>query len=169
MLAETAANVLRCRVVNMLPREDRPFTEWDEVVQPVDEPARYGLSPFSIYGRTTFKVLHRAAGYLQISMGNHKVLMLPRNRADSDIVVYHFNVRSRQQFVEKMINGGRELENNPSKHGGRHWRYFYDLYKAGKLEKEYDRVVGTLVADTLRAEHYLLPDPRLKHFFAQMR
>jgi hypothetical protein len=26
-----------------------------------------------------------------------------------------------------------------------------------------------LVADTLRAEHYLLPDPRLKHFFAQMR
>ena len=45
LLAETAANVLRCRVVNMLPREDRPFTEWDEVVQPVDEPARYGLSP----------------------------------------------------------------------------------------------------------------------------
>ena len=68
-----------------------------------------------------------------------------------------------------MINGGRELENNPSKHGGRHWRYFYDLHKAGKLEEEYDRVVGTSVADTLRTAHFIVPDSRLKHFFAQMR
>ena len=169
LLATTSANVLRCRVANMLPREDRPFTEWDEVVQPIDFPDRYGLSPFSIYGRTTFKVLHRTAGYLQISMGNHKVLMLPRKQEDSDIVIYHFNVRSRKQFVEKMINGGRELENNPSKHGGRHWRYFYDLHKAGKLEEEYDRVVGTSVADTLRTAHFIVSDSRLKHFFAQMR
>ena len=48
--------------------------------------------------------------YLQISMGNHKVTMFPQNSADSHIHVYHYNIRGKQQFMEKMINGGKQLE-----------------------------------------------------------
>ena len=41
-----------------------------------------------------------------------------------------------------MINGGKQLEHNPSKHIGRHWRHFYAHYKAGTLTHEYKRVIG---------------------------
>lgn len=69
--------------------------------------------------------------------------MFPKRSGKSDIRIYHYNIRGRQQFLEKMINGGKQLEQNPSKHGGRHWRYFYGLYKEGKLNEEYDRVIGS--------------------------
>ena len=41
------------------------------------------------------------------------------------------------------------------KHGGRHWRYFYELYKQGKLEQEYERVVGLNAYDQLRKDGYI--------------
>lgn len=47
------------------------------------------------------KVIHRSAGYLQISMGNHKVTMLPQLSTDSGIRIYHYNIRGKQQFLER--------------------------------------------------------------------
>lgn len=41
-----------------------------------------------------------------------------------------------------MINGGKQLEHNPSKHIGRHWRHFYAHNKAGTLTHEYKRFIG---------------------------
>ena len=43
------------------------------------------------------------------------------------------------------------------KHGGRHWRYFYDLYKQGKLEAEYERVIGLNSYDKLCRDGYIKP------------
>ena len=79
-------------------------------MKPVDEPERYDLSTYSIFERQNKKVIHRSAGYLQISMGNHKVAMLPQLSTDSSIRIYHYNIRGKQQFLEKMINGGKQLE-----------------------------------------------------------
>lgn len=47
--------------------------------------------------------MHRTRGYIQISMGNHKVAMFPKRSGKSDIRIYHYNIRGRQQFLEKMI------------------------------------------------------------------
>ena len=52
------------------------------------------------------------------------------------------------------------------RHGGRHWRYFYKLYKEGKLEEEYDRVIGTQVFDRLRADGYIYDDSTIADFFS---
>ena len=167
-LCHTRANVLRCRVVNMLPVESIPFTQWHEVVHHIPTPENYNLSPYSIYGREMHKVLHRTAGYVQIAMGNHKVFMLPRFLRPANITVYHFNVRSRKQFVEKMINGGKELEHHTSSHGGRHWRYFYSLYRSGQLEQEYDRVVGLSSQNQLRHDGFITKDTHMSDFFAHL-
>jgi hypothetical protein len=122
----------------------------------VPDYAPYDLSPYAIYERRNKKVAHRTDGYIQISMGNHKVAMLPRHTIWSkDIVIYHFTIRGRQQFIDKMVQGGRELEKHEGKHGGRHWRYFYELYKQGKLEQEYERVVGLNSYDRLRQDGYI--------------
>ena len=167
-LSGVRANVLRCEVRNMLPEEGQKWTAWRRSVRMVPNPEVYGLSRFSIYGRNVGKVLHRSAGYLQINMGNHKVKMFPYKKDDSPIVIYHFHVRSRQQFMQKMINGGRQLEQHKGKHGGRHWRYFYSLYKESEeaLSAEYDRVVGYCALDQLVRDGYVVPDCPLPDLFA---
>lgn len=165
-LEQAAGNVLSCEVRNVYPEEGLPWTAWRHTVRPVPAGADYDLSRYSLYGRQTNKVCHRTDGYLQISMGNHKVTMLPRRVSHCGIVVYHYNVRSRRQFTEKMINGGRQLEQRKSRHGGRHWRYFYDLYKRGLLEAEYDRVTGRSCHEALRRGGCIVPDAGLEALWA---
>ena len=46
-----------------------------------------------------------------------------------------------------------------------HWRYFYGLYKEGKLNEEYDRVIGSRVFDRLQADGYIHEDHTMADFF----
>lgn len=152
----THANTLRCPWQNMFPEDDKSYLEWKQYVRPVPDFSLYDLSPYAIYAKQNKKVAHRTAGYIQISMGNHKVAMFPhRVEWSQDIVIYHFTIRGRKQFVDKMVQGGKELEQNPSKHGGRHWRYYYQLYKENKLDHEYDRVIGLNSYERLKADGYI--------------
>ena len=157
-LTEVHANVLQCAILNVLPEAGIPWTEWKHTVRGVPDLEGYDLSIYSIFNRQTQKVMHRTDGYLQISMGNHKVKMLPQFTDRGDITIYHYNIRSKEQFMHKMVNGGRQLEQRKQKHGGRHWRYFYSLYKQGLLEAEYDRVVGRKVLPRLVEEGYVVAD-----------
>ncbi len=168
-LSETRANVLMCDMRTMYPDESKPFYLWDSVVRTIPDVAVYDLSLYSLFGRQNRKVIHRACGYLQISMGNHKVTMLPRYTKASDISVYHYSIRGRRQFIEKMVNGGKQLEQHKGRHGGRHWRYFYRLYKEGKLNEEYDRVVGSAVVEDLREHQYIYKDAAIPDFFKKMK
>lgn len=168
-ISTTHANVLRCNVRNVYPEESLPWTKWNKTVRAVPAEADFDLSPYSIFTHQTHKVMHRTAGYLQISMGNHKVKMLPRRTASSSIIVYHYNIRDKAQFLAKMINGGKQLEQRKSKHGGRHWRYFYDLYKQGLLEAEYARVVGANIQADLTREGYIVQDNPLPECFKKLQ
>ncbi len=158
MLAKTRANILLCQVHNVYPQENIPWTAWDKTVRSVKNTQDFGLSPYSIFAPQGAKVMHRAYGYLQISMGNHKVKMLPMLKKTCPLVIMHYNVRNKKHFMEKMINGGRQLEQRKSKHGGRHWRYFYALYKEGKLEEEYKRVIGEELFQELAESGHICND-----------
>lgn len=164
----TRANVLACEMRSVYPEDGREWTEWTRTVRYVADYEAYGLSLYSIFERQNKKVAHRAAGYLQISMGNHKVKMLPQHELKSHIVVYHYNVRGREQFMAKMINGGKQLEQHKGRHGGRHWRYFYALYKEGRLEEEYNRVIGLSSLGKLTRDGYVFNDNPLPALFKEM-
>lgn len=168
-VSQTHANVLACEMRSVYPEAGKPWTAWGRTVRYVDDYEAYGLSRYSIFERQNKKVMHRAAGYLQISMGNHKVTMLPQREVRSDIIVYHYNVRGRSQFVAKMVNGGRQLEQHKGRHGGRHWRYFYSLYKTGRLDAEYDRVIGSAQIDRLTADGFARTDNPLPAIFDTLR
>ncbi len=167
-LITTKANVLVCELQNVYPEEGKPFWQWSHTVKAVKNPDAYQLSPYSIFTPNRHKVIHRAAGYLQISMGNHKVMMLPRRKVKSSIYIYHYCVRGKQAFLKKMINGGQQLEQGQQKHGGRHWRYFYQLYKEGQLEQEYDRVIGSASFEQLRNEGFIYEDKTIPDYFKQL-
>lgn len=168
-LEQTCANVLVCEMKCVYPEEHKPFWEWDQTVEVVNNPLFYDLSRYSLFARQNKKVIHRAAGYLQISMGNHKVVMFPKRKAVSNICIYHYNIRGKHSFFNKMINGGKQLEQNPSKHGGRHWRYFYQLYKEGLLEVEYDRVVGKNSYERLKQDGFIRKDRTIPELFARLK
>ena len=164
----TKGNVLNCKVTSVYPEEDKPFWQWEHMVGYVPNPEEYDLSVFSIFERQNWKVIHRTKGYVQISMGNHKVSMFPKWSQNSDIRVYHYNVRGRQAFIEKMVNGGKQLEQRKQKHGGRHWRYFYELHKEDKLHEEYDRVIGTGTFDRLYDDGHIHVDSTISEYFSKV-
>lgn len=164
-LGKSRANVLACEVRSMYPEEGKPFWQWCKAVKPVADPEAYDLSPYSLFERQNRKVIHRADGYLQISMGNHKVKMLPQCTRRSAIRVYHYNVRGRRPFIGKMVNGGKQLEEHKGRHGGRHWRYFYRLYKEGRLEAEYDRVIGKAHYEELCEKGFIYEDGTIRNVF----
>ena len=91
--------------------------------------------------------------------------MLPQRERRSNIVVYHYNVRGREQFMAKMINGGKQLEQHKGRHGGRHWRYFYALYKEGRLEEEYNRVIGLSALERLTRDGFVCEDNPMPEVF----
>ncbi len=164
-LSNTRCNVLECEMRSMYPDEDRPFYMWDRAVKTVTDNDKYELSQYSLFERQNKKVIHRTKGYVQISMGNHKVKILPQYSTKSDIRVYHYNIRGRRPFIEKMINGGKQLEQHKGRHGGRHWRYFYRLYKENRLDEEYDRVIGSKHYDRLLNDGYIYPDTTICDYF----
>lgn len=171
-LTTTHANVLVVHPRCVLPEEGMPFYQWTQAVNAVPEERmeEFDLSPYSIFSKQRQKVMHRADGYIQIAMGNHKVVMLPRRKAECNLAIYHYTTRDRAGFLEKMINGGAQLANNPSKHGGRHWRYFYNLYLEGKLEAEYERVVGGGERRLpLERAGFVETDTTIKDFFENMK
>lgn len=167
-LVSSRANVLTCEMKCVYPEEGKPFWQWGQTVEVVNDLERYNLSRYSLFARQNKKVIHRTAGYIQISMGNHKVTMFPKKVAKSNIRIYHYNIRGKKPFLEKMINGGKQLEQNPKKHGGRHWRYFYQLYKEGLLEAEYDKVIGATSFDQLKQDGFIRTDTTIPEWFGRL-
>lgn len=167
-LVSSRANVLTCEMKCVYPEEGKPFWQWGQTVEVVNDLERYNLSRYSLFARQNKKVIHRTAGYIQISMGNHKVTMFPKKVAKSNIRIYHYNIRGKKPFLEKMINGGKQLEQNPKKHGGRHWRYFYKLYKEGLLEAEYDKVIGATSFDQLKQDGFIRTDTTIPEWFGRL-
>lgn len=167
-LGRVKANALVCQVVNVYPEKGKDWWQWNKVVVGIKDYEKYNLSRYSIFSPPFQKVLHRTVGYIQISMGNHKVAMFPKLLAKGNIRIYHYNVQHKEQFLKKMINGGKQLEQHKGKHGGRHWRYFYNLYKEGKLEAEYERVIGTSCYDELVAKGFILTDASVASFFNEI-
>lgn len=164
-LSQCGKRIMRCTAHCMMPEEGKPLSEWITRVEPIAEPARYDLSPYSIFQPQRGKVAHRAAGYLHIAMGNHKVAMLPRTIAQGPIRIYHYSVGIRQAFINKMVQGGREMETHPNQNHARHWRYFYELWKQGRLDEEYDRVIGLNHREQLLADGLLVEDTTVRDYF----
>lgn len=169
-LAASDANVLKCHSRVMFPEEGKPVWMWSRAIRPFTDPSvsgGYELSRYSLFVPQRDKVIHRATSYLQIATGNHKVLMLPRKEKRSAVCIYHYPVKGKEHFLRKMINGGRQLEQNPHKHIGQHWRYFYQMYKAGRLEEEYERITGGAQYEQLCRDGYIYSDTTVPDYFRQ--
>lgn len=92
------------------------------------------------------KVFYRAHRHMpHVDMGNHVLVDRKRyvTRASKDISVYHFPIRSYEQFQRKVVEGGSAIISNPnlSPGFGWHWRRWYQSYLDGQLKNEYQLLV----------------------------
>ena len=143
-ISDTHSNILSCPLFNVIPENDKSINEWNKVIKTkIDNIEKFELSEYSIFGKLFNKEMHRAKGYIRISVGNHHVEMFPKKiDYNPGIIIYHYPVRGYEHFEKKVRQGGESLEKNPSKNIGTHWRALYDIYKEGNLEKEYKKIVG---------------------------
>lgn len=117
-------------------------------IDPIDGNDDLFEIPKSISGMVSgiFKCMHTTKGYKKSMMGNHQVKMDRFHKKATttlDMVIFHFCVRSYKRYETKVITAFKAFENNPRFSDGLvggHIRPQYEIYKAGKLREEYDRL-----------------------------
>lgn len=122
------ANVFRAYWVNMLPVEGRPWRRFDRV------------GDLLAYNGRVSKLLCATSGFHGIYQGNHDVRMIPKIEADSvNVKLYHYPIRTYQQFEKKVVNAGRAYQRNPAAAPtwGFHLRAWYAAYEEGRLGEVY--------------------------------
>lgn len=168
--SNNTANIVVCPLKCVVPCERTKNWQWEYVVEkPLDIPEKYGLSKYSIFCRQISKVAHRTQGYKRIYPGNHWVDMeIEKVTKKSNIAIYHYTIRGYQYYLNKVINGGKALENNPNQSFGQHWRYLYRLYLDGKLPEEYERIIGANCFERLLKEGIIEKDRTLCDFMQEL-
>ncbi len=171
-LARSRAGKIHCPSYMMLPAANGEFwTATDCVRQAV--PKKFGFKSYNVlFTKPTSKVIHRTQGYRIITPGNHGVEMSDETRERSKTIrLYHYSIRSKEQFIRKMLQSGAALEANkgsPEKEGS-HWRYFYRGHKAGAidLDQEFHQVIGTDQITELRRAGCVITDTTMKQAFLE--
>lgn len=173
-LACSRASKIHCPSYNMLPPENGEFWTATDCVQR-GAPKNFQLDGFNLlFHKPTHKVIHRTQGYRRISIGNHGVEMADNiSERSRTIWLYHYNIRSREQFKRKMLQGGAAIEANTgsSEKQGSHWRYFYRGYQTGQIDfdQEFDKVTGRHQLAELRRVGCVVTDPTMKNIFLRQR
>jgi hypothetical protein len=107
--------------------------------------------PLNVKGhyQNNWKCFHTAKGYKLIAGGNHDIKMkfgYKKYFATLDVFVFHFWVRSYEQYEKKVLNTFEAIEKGVrdgvhSLDFGSHIRNHYKLYQEGKLRDTYRTMV----------------------------
>ncbi len=118
------------------------------------------------------KVCHRGVSDVKTGPGNHTVAGpgLDDRHEGSPILVFHFPMRTYEQFERRIVDGAEAYLRTPNiaPNVGRGRRTLYGAYRAGLLRNHWDRYVMTEsdVASGV-ASGSLIIDTRLARYFAR--
>lgn len=111
------------------------------------------------------KVMHRAHPDAVVIQGNHSVEGFAIQAVDArDLEIFHFPMRTFEQFERKIRNGGAAYERNQALdiNFGTGWRFLYRLARAGRLQDYFDaNAVSSATVDAALESGALVRDSRL--------
>jgi len=119
------------------------------------------------------KLAHKGFLDVEVGQGNHDIYNVGEQRVLSQgLEILHFPVRSYEQFLRKIINGGTAYSQNTHlpERMGNEWRALYDIYKKnGDLKEVYKNSSsdekelrnGMVLGD-------IVHDARLRDFFEKL-
>lgn len=143
-------------------RVAKPLGRGTSVVNP-DEPLDIEMNLREL----PVKVMCRLNGLHHVRMGNHSVSHDGAVTHSDKTLIYHFPIRTFEQFVKKVRNYGSALEAN-SRFGTStswHLRRWYKQLERGQLEDEYKRLLLTTEqANELQSEGILVRDETILSF-----
>lgn len=119
------------------------------------------------------KVCHRAYPDIEIAMGNHAVsrpTRCPVTVGEAALSIFHFPLRSFDQFAKKIALGGAALERNGelATSTGKVWRMLYKKWQQGDLEAYWREQAFTEAQFEAAIEsRNFLKDERLKTFMSR--
>jgi glycosyltransferase involved in cell wall biosynthesis len=174
-LSRSRAGKIYCPSYYMLPGPT-PADFWtfaDRCIKRAD-PENFGITNYyNLFDKPHHKVIHRTEGYRMIEPGNHGLEMDDDvGERSKTIRIYHYSLRSVEQFRKKIIHNGAALEAN--KHStdreGPHWRYMHRGYKANTLdlEQEFYKVTGAAIINQLREAGIVISDSTMKATLARL-
>jgi hypothetical protein len=125
-------NILNCYWHNFLPR---PNTRWQDFTD-IGEMSGY-------HGRMS-KVLCVARGLKGMYTGNHESRSLPKVAVRSEnIRVYHYPVRTYEQFERKVVQGYRAaVKASFDSRAAWHWAEYYKAWENGQLPQVYEELAS---------------------------
>ena len=118
------------------------------------------------------KVIHKAYDSVHVQQGNHDVegIKFPRKRK-TEIEILHFPLRSKNQYLKKIINGGEAYSNNKELPFvvGDAWRSQYAEYKnTGTINYLEQNIYSKEKVDRQLSSGNLILDLRLKNFLEKI-
>jgi Glycosyl transferase family 2 len=125
-------NILNCFWHNFLPRPDTPWQQFTDVGEMPGYHARMS------------KAFCLARGLVGMYSGNHESRSIPRIASASDnIRVYHYPVRSYEQFERKVVQGHRAaLKASFETSAAWHWAAYYEAWEDGRLPQVYQELAS---------------------------
>jgi len=123
-------NILNCYWHNFLPRAK---ARWPEFIDIGEMPGYHGRMS---------KAFCLARGLIGMYLGNHEPRSIPRIASPStNIRVYHYPVRSYEQFEKKVVQGHRAaLKASVGGSAAWHWREYYQAWESGRLPQLYEEL-----------------------------
>lgn len=137
-------NILNCYWRNLLPRAN---TRWQDFTDIGEMPGYHGKMS---------KVLCLARGLRGMYTGNHESRSIPRVAVRSEnIRVYHYPVRTYEQFERKVVQGYRAaVKASFQQSAAWHWGEYFQAWEKGELPRVYEELASRnlLSHDTTMAE-----------------
>jgi hypothetical protein len=114
------------------------------------------------------KVCHRAHPRIYIYYGNHKAQLLAESDSvtQNELTIFHFPLRSLDQFTDKIVNGAEAISRNDKvkPNTGITWKESYKLHKQQRLTDHYNEqtLQEPALSEGLKSGKYV-EDKRLYH------
>lgn len=89
------------------------------------------------------KVAIAPSGLISLNAGFHRAkhLLQYKKRQSEELIVFHYPIRSYDQFLKNVENRAKILRNTPSASMGNHYKRWAKIYESGSLEEEYERML----------------------------
>ncbi|WP_375414339.1 glycosyltransferase family 2 protein [uncultured Bradyrhizobium sp.] len=161
--------VIEARRVNFLPMRAGNGPFWRDMIW------REVSSRNALGEMLPGKVAHRAAMDVIVGAGNHSVASatLAPTKADERITIFHFPIRSFEQFRDKIRLGGAAFQRNKQLTAdiGHVWRKLYEIEQSGGLSAWYEQIVHGddpgLSASVAQGE--VIEDTKLRDFLIAIK
>lgn len=155
--------------VNFLPMRSGSGVFWQDMIW------RDRISRNALGEPLPGKVAHRAAVDIVVHPGNHSVesAQLAPVRANEGITIFHFPIRSFEQFRDKIRLGGAAFQRNKhlAAEIGHVWRKLYEIEQKDGLETWYGQIdYGDDSGSSSRVSRgELIQDTRLRDFLTGLK